>query len=1157
MIVLLSISFLSSAYFQSLDLDSLADYSSSREQSDEADPDSSLTSLSSKETDPLQLILPKVKFICKGRSEGYYADVDFDCEVFHYCKTNGFRFTFVCPPNSKFNQKQMTCDYEAKDSICSGLIEKRKQNPSTTTTPDPQQPFFITTATTATTTAASASFSPEAENGGKLAQSVIASSPSNDLLSSSSSSKQRWPDFDSQSQESHARPIIHEDKDGIDNVYPFDYRLTTKSEDDGPGVVYWNASNIDDAAAAVKKEQDASSDKKSGKKQSNDAYYFTGTSISDRYVSSQNTPKLIRTTTPLPPSDPQPVYVKDLDSRSSTSRPVDSGEDKAIAASNLIPSTERPFFDSSPVLHSKSTFKPIYGYRNTASPTSKSKNSYHTSTTTSTTSTTTTLAPTTSRPSEAYVLREGTPPTQPTAPSFTSTLITSSPASSVFGPSASFIWNQEMGSGFKPVIHPSVRKEKKDSLIFRGNEILVASPLAEPETTSYLKLGSTGDSSLEALYSDSGPLSPARLHELLSGSSNLMSSSSAHSLHQFLNGGGGGSNPFPTQPLIFESLPSETSPDQSYHLHPNLTFPSSTLSSVNPSAFVYETVTISHPSSPFSTESSESSPANPAFLHGFRQYPTISPLPAAPVSHPAHPHAQQGISMMTHFFSPAPIPRFPPSVPMNGNKVAYHDQQKSNYIYRHRPHHPPPPPPQLPVPDHLMQQSIQHQQSHGNHLMSDFQQLPAAIQNQIAHQLGLVPPKTTPKFVSQSSASGPGYEEGSSEDFPIKSSHMFGLPSLRPMKMAPYDDSPKHNFHTQNPNLLPSQHLMPGSQQNAQSLKQSRGGQKQQQQALTSSIMSEINNLLKQNIFTRPRSLSMRPVVTQKGLTAQQQHPQPVPGNQFPLRMTQNPFTSWFSKSSSSPSSSSAKGNHHQEVPGFTLMTASSQSSYPSFADPPNFLTSSQPKRKRNFLSNLSKFFQPQNQDQEHEVHHHHHHGSESSSGFQFPSSMHHQFLHAKDLPPNHMNLVKRPATASVTQPHSRNRSSPPPTFHDPKAGQQNVSTSATARNHQPNNPSWSSVTTPNSPKSSAISPTLIPAIATPSSANSSSTSDHRTSRQIPPRPPYYFRSFYPDSSNHSSSSSHVTSKDRIARIDIPLNYTHTSAPRDQLYSKSAFLTRL
>lgn len=51
-------------------------------------------------------------FDCSGRTEGYYADIQFDCEVFHYCKPNGERFTFVCPPKSRFNQKHMICDYD-------------------------------------------------------------------------------------------------------------------------------------------------------------------------------------------------------------------------------------------------------------------------------------------------------------------------------------------------------------------------------------------------------------------------------------------------------------------------------------------------------------------------------------------------------------------------------------------------------------------------------------------------------------------------------------------------------------------------------------------------------------------------------------------------------------------------------------------------------------------------------------------------------------------------------------------------------------------------------------------------------------------------------------------------------------------------------------
>ncbi|KAG0420341.1 hypothetical protein HPB47_003545 [Ixodes persulcatus] len=65
------------------------------------------------------LLLPEVTFACLGRSEGYYADVQLRCEVFHYCKPDGVRFSFVCPPKSSFNQKLLICDYDpAAVSLC-------------------------------------------------------------------------------------------------------------------------------------------------------------------------------------------------------------------------------------------------------------------------------------------------------------------------------------------------------------------------------------------------------------------------------------------------------------------------------------------------------------------------------------------------------------------------------------------------------------------------------------------------------------------------------------------------------------------------------------------------------------------------------------------------------------------------------------------------------------------------------------------------------------------------------------------------------------------------------------------------------------------------------------------------------------------------------
>jgi hypothetical protein len=613
-----------------------------------------------------------------------------------------------------------------------------------------------------------------------------------------------------------------------------------------------------------------------------------------------------------------------------------------------------------------------------------------------------------------------------------------------------------LGSGFRPLTRPVhyERKEKKDhnsnahhqqqqdhrmsdlsSLMrptttpdFSAGDIIFASssPLTEPEIASYFKLGnsipstpsSSGGSSykdsLEAFITDSSPLSPEKLHHLLTGSSNLISSHS-HGSGASNSGNSGtnvlqqlfSSNPFPTHPLtIFDPMQESDhqvtiSEDQLQHVHdlhhhshqPNLTFSSSNSGGsthlIHPTAnsFVYETVTISHPSSPFSPDSlsssssssstSDSSHSNPpAFLTGFRQYPTSAPIPHQlhhPLSfHPPSPHASassssssssslsqnhrrppaaaaaavvvpSGInSMMTHIF-PSQIHqqhRLVPSLPINKimNKLRHHPDNKPQhgYIYLSSPHavvHNPPQSLQQQSVDHMIhpQASVQHvvhshkQVSNPNHLVNEFNQLPAAIQAQIAQHLGLVVPKTTPKYVSQSSASGAAYEENASsassseegDDTPsgVKTKHVFGLPSLKPVKVSK-PDPPKHNFHTQNPNLLPNPNLMmtSGSQMrpvNADGVKvmmkpmqQNRFPVQHHQHAaaIPNSLMSEINNLLKQTIFTRPRSLSMRypPPPPANAVTFPDQfHPHnqqtksvnPLPagaGNQFPLKMTPN-----------------------------------------------------------------------------------------------------------------------------------------------------------------------------------------------------------------------------------------------------------------------------
>ncbi|GLV39603.1 uncharacterized protein CBL_08331 [Carabus blaptoides fortunei] len=53
-------------------------------------------------------------FTCDGKSYGYYADVDNDCQVFHVClpvdgRNLTYRWSFICPEETIFNQESFTC----------------------------------------------------------------------------------------------------------------------------------------------------------------------------------------------------------------------------------------------------------------------------------------------------------------------------------------------------------------------------------------------------------------------------------------------------------------------------------------------------------------------------------------------------------------------------------------------------------------------------------------------------------------------------------------------------------------------------------------------------------------------------------------------------------------------------------------------------------------------------------------------------------------------------------------------------------------------------------------------------------------------------------------------------------------------------------------
>lgn len=60
-------------------------------------------------------------FSCAGRSYGYYADVENDCQLFHVClpvtypdgQERQFRWSFICPEETTFNQVRM-CNFYVK-----------------------------------------------------------------------------------------------------------------------------------------------------------------------------------------------------------------------------------------------------------------------------------------------------------------------------------------------------------------------------------------------------------------------------------------------------------------------------------------------------------------------------------------------------------------------------------------------------------------------------------------------------------------------------------------------------------------------------------------------------------------------------------------------------------------------------------------------------------------------------------------------------------------------------------------------------------------------------------------------------------------------------------------------------------------------------------
>ncbi|TRY68772.1 hypothetical protein TCAL_06196 [Tigriopus californicus] len=50
-------------------------------------------------------------FDCTDRSIGFYADLEFDCQIFHLCDAAGRRVPYMCDKMTAFNQKYRVCDW--------------------------------------------------------------------------------------------------------------------------------------------------------------------------------------------------------------------------------------------------------------------------------------------------------------------------------------------------------------------------------------------------------------------------------------------------------------------------------------------------------------------------------------------------------------------------------------------------------------------------------------------------------------------------------------------------------------------------------------------------------------------------------------------------------------------------------------------------------------------------------------------------------------------------------------------------------------------------------------------------------------------------------------------------------------------------------------
>ncbi|XP_013793802.1 uncharacterized protein LOC106477822 [Limulus polyphemus] len=76
-------------------------------------------------------------FSCAGRMEGYYADTDNGCKIFHRCVPDLSFSSFICDNNTIFDQQDLVCKYETEAFPCDQAESIYESSNARFTTPQP------------------------------------------------------------------------------------------------------------------------------------------------------------------------------------------------------------------------------------------------------------------------------------------------------------------------------------------------------------------------------------------------------------------------------------------------------------------------------------------------------------------------------------------------------------------------------------------------------------------------------------------------------------------------------------------------------------------------------------------------------------------------------------------------------------------------------------------------------------------------------------------------------------------------------------------------------------------------------------------------------------------------------------------------------------